>query len=328
MGPPREQAEIEAIDDSYQRQESDLKYQNRFEFPESRKVLEEFFDPHQHQELQQQKLLEFQQRSKRQQVEKVLPLDDLVNFDGNAPQASATYIGQRLAALKQIQQKQHYQHQLQQQYENRSMIEEACANDIMKPVLQLHENVIAEEDLDEHNFYSYNQNNFTMSPETTDYESNCEDIDSDFLRYSSLGNDSNGQEHGRAFRDSSSLAMPVLEDGLSSEHGSDTENNNVDSLSILELDTSQNNFKHTACDIDRSSPLLDDTKSNNNIYTSKESISSGNAADGKPKDDEEADTDLETDRLLGQQRMAELQQGKVCLVFSCKTKTVYLAFFF
>lgn len=315
--PPREHNEESDVhDDSYQRQDltASESYQNNFESSETRKVLEEFFDPHQHQELQQQKLLEFQQRSKRQQVEKVLPLDDLVNFDGNAPQASATYIGQRLAALKQIQQKQHYQHQLQQQYENRSMIEEACASEITKPVLQLHENVIADEDLDEHNFHSYNQNNFTMSPETTDYESNCEDLDSDFsLRYSSLANDSNGIEPGRPFRDSSSLAMPVLEDGLSSEHGSDTENNNVDSLSIMELDTAQNNFKQLASDSnnDRSSPMLDDTKSNNNVYTSKESISSGNAAESKAKEDEEADTDLETDRLLGQQRMAELQQDKV-----------------
>lgn len=312
MLPPREHhEESDAQDDSYQRQDQKApeSYHNNFEFSETRKVLEEFFDPHQHQELQQQKLLEFQQRSKRQQVEKVLPLDDLVNFDGNAPQASATYIGQRLAALKQIQQKQHYQHQLQQQYENRSMIEEACASEITKPVLQLHENVIAEEDLD-HNFHSYNQNNFSMSPEITDYESNCEDLDSDFsLRYSSLANDSNGIEPGRSFRDSSSLAMPVLEDGLSSEHGSDTENNNVDSLSIMELNSAQNNFKQLATDsnIERTSPTLDETKSNNNIYTSKESVSSGNGAESKPKDDEEADTDLETDRLLGQQRMAELE---------------------
>lgn len=308
MLPPREQEEIEAADATDPYQELGRKDPNNFEFSETRKVLEEFFDPHQHQELQQQKLLEFQQRSKRQQVEKVLPLDDLVNYDGNAPQASATYIGQRLAALKQIQQKQHYQHQLQQQYENRSMIEEACASEITKPVLQLHENVISEEDLDDHNFYSYNQNNFTMSPETTDYESNCEDIDSDFsLRYSSLANESNGQEPGRPFRDSSTLEMPVLEDGLSSEHNSDTENNNVD------VEGSPNNFNQLASDsnVDGSSPMPDDTKSNNNIYTSRESVSSGNVTEDKPKEDEEADTDLETDRLLGQQRMAELQQAKV-----------------
>lgn len=253
----------------------------------------------------------------------MLPLDDLVNFDSNAPQSSATYIGQRLAALKQIQQKQHYEHQLQQQYENRRFIEDAESS---KPSLQLHENIIAEEDLDEQNYYAYNNhqtNNFTMSPETTDYESNCEDLDSEFsLRYlcndPSLSTDVNGTMDGRSF---SSIAMPVVEDGLSSEHGSDTENNNTDVTSILDLSIRNQSPRHTLNDSSEivepsSSPTLGtsgaDCRSNNNIYASKESVSSGMAVETKPKDDEEADTDLETDRLLGQQRMAELQ-GKVRL---------------
>lgn len=75
---------------------------------------------------------------------------------------------------------------------------------------------------------------FTLSPETTDYDSNCGDLDS-------LSNDLNGciglNSHymaatalngGSSMTDFSRLytSMPVLEDGLSSGHASDTENNN------------------------------------------------------------------------------------------------------
>lgn len=308
-----------ASDESYQKHDDKPtdSYPNdyhTYEFSETRKVLEDFFSPQQHQQLQQQKLLEFQQRSKRQQVEKVLPLDDLVNFD-SAPQSSASYIGQRFAALKQIQQKQHYEHQLQQQYENRRIIEEA---EDAKPSFQLHENIIAEEDLEEQNFYAYNNpfTNFTMSPETTDYESNCEDLDSEFsLRYlcsdPSLSSEANGTvESGRSF---SSIAMPVLEDGLSSEHESDTENNNADVTSILSAQNhppgkDENQIVENETITQAVDNCEADEASNNNIYASKESISSGNAQENKIKtDEEEADTDLETDRLLGQQRMNEIQ---------------------
>lgn len=76
---------------------------------------------------------------------------------------------------------------------------------------------------------------FTLSPETTDYDSNCGDLDS-------LSNDLNGciglsshclagtgmNNSGVILPDYSRLytSMPVLEDGLSSGHASDTENNN------------------------------------------------------------------------------------------------------
>lgn len=76
---------------------------------------------------------------------------------------------------------------------------------------------------------------FTLSPETTDYDSNCGDLDS-------LSNDLNGcigmNTHclpGSGLNSSSAVipdfsrlytSMPVLEDGLSSGHASDTENNN------------------------------------------------------------------------------------------------------
>ena len=55
-------------------------------------------------------------------------------------------------------------------------------------------------------------------------------------------------------------------------------------------------------------------KNNNHLHTSKESLnSSTTVGDNQIKlisgDEEEADTDLETDRLLGQQRLDELQGG-------------------
>lgn len=339
-----------------------------YEFSETRKVLEEFFTPQEQQQFQQQKLLEFQQQSKLQQVEKALPLDDFVDFK---QQSSATYIGQRLAALKQIQQKQHYEHQLQQQYENRSIIEEAKN----KPIL--YENEIVDEDIELQNYYGTRQlsKNFTLSPETTDYDydSNCGDLDSEFsLKYVSdlsLSNDAN------ATQDSCRLysSMPVLEDGLSSGHASDTENNNPstlenDSMSISMNQASQRypsgissiqaslfnhksqqealmNKEQTSQHDDQSedmqsalkdicgtlerskkltssisealihtSGLNKNINNNNNLSTSKESLASSVKKESQqPKAqtevDEEHDTDLETDRLLGQQRMNELQQS-------------------
>lgn len=354
----------------------DPPYDYCYEFSETRKVLEEFFTPQEQQQFQQQKLLEFQQQSKLQQVEKALPLDDFVDFK---QQSSATYIGQRLAALKQIQQKQHYEHQLQQQYENRSIIEEATVAK-SKPIL--YENEIVDEDLEMQNYYGTRQlsKNFTLSPETTDYDydSNCGDLDSEFsLKYISdlsLSNDANGtQDIGRLYS-----SMPVLEDGLSSGHASDTENNNPstslesdNNMSISmnqatqrypcgissiqaslfnhknQLEAAAANNEQTSRDdqsedmqtalkdicgtLERSKKLTssisealihssglsktnNNNNNNNNLSTSKESLASSTKKEmQQPKAptevDEEHDTDLETDRLLGQQRMNELQQG-------------------
>lgn len=75
--------------------------------------------------------------------------------------------------------------------------------------------------------------NFTLSPETTDYDSNCGDLDS-------LSNDINSQtDFGRLY-----TSMPVLEDGLSSGHASDTENNLSTTMCIdkyLEMAPMENN---------------------------------------------------------------------------------------
>lgn len=345
-----------------------------YEFSETRKVLDEFFTPQEQQQFQQQKLLEFQQQAKLQMVEKALPLDDFVDFK---QQPTATYIGQRLAALKQMQQKQHYEHQLQQQYENRSIIEDAITTKT-KPVL--YENEIVEEDLQNYYGNCHQSKNFTLSPETTDYDydSNCGDLDSEFsLKYISsdlsLSNEINGiQDTGMLYS-----SMPVLEDGLSSGHASDTENNNPNITTVLEPDSkmsvNQAPQKYTACGISsiqaslynfKNQPqppieLVEETShdisneqtsqdmqvalkdirgtlerskkltssinetlihtsgtsknmtnlNNNNLNISKESLESTHVNQKPTGEDEEHDTDLETDRLLGQQRMNELQQG-------------------
>lgn len=63
---------------------------------------------------------------------------------------------------------------------------------------------------------------FRYSPETTDYDSNCGDLDS-------LSGDFNGPQSvasHQAYMRQCYASMPVLEDGLSSGHASDAENNN------------------------------------------------------------------------------------------------------
>lgn len=64
---------------------------------------------------------------------------------------------------------------------------------------------------------------FRYSPESTDYDSNCGDLDS-------LSGDFNGPQaiaNYQAYMRQSYASMPVLEDGLSSGHASDAENNNA-----------------------------------------------------------------------------------------------------
>lgn len=68
---------------------------------------------------------------------------------------------------------------------------------------------------------------FRYSPETTDYDSNCGDLDS-------LSGDYNGINNSYPSNYTKYYAsMPILEDGLSSGHASDTENNNPTGISVL-----------------------------------------------------------------------------------------------
>lgn len=323
----------------------------------------EFFSPFQQQELQQQKLLEFQQQSKLQQVEKVLPLD---NLDLESPQRSTMPFSQlqRLVALKKIhQQKHNYEHILQQHYENRNIIEEAYD-----------QYRIDEDDLEKLNCYANVQaKKFTMSPDATDNDSNCGGDDSEFsLKYISsdlsLSSDLNA---GGAFEHSKlDNCMPTLEDGLSDNESSlypDINYNSVtttraaaalaanktstSALHQLEshhhhhqqrknITTTTNNRQLSSIDYNINNLHISDesisecnlsqntepeliTNNQNQLLTTSEVVSEKSLLQTSEKsitpvnvgssptsnikrEDEEADTDLETDRLLGQQRVNEL----------------------
>lgn len=118
-------------------------------------------------------------------------------------------------------------------YSNQQMADDYETNDVE---LYLDSNSrssgeLGDTELDMHQHPRYSRH-FTLSPETTDYDSNCGDLDS-------LSNDLNGciginSNSGNAINCSTIISdysrlytsMPVLEDGLSSGHASDTENNN------------------------------------------------------------------------------------------------------
>lgn len=73
---------------------------------------------------------------------------------------------------------------------------------------------LADTELDHHTKQASSRH-FTLSPESTDFDSNCGDLDS------SLNEPVSGPDFGRLY-----TGMPILEDGLSSGHASDTDNNN------------------------------------------------------------------------------------------------------
>jgi hypothetical protein len=80
--------------------------------------------------------------------------------------------------------------------------------------------------------------NFTLSPETTDCDSNCGDLDSEvsLLLLESEGPTGGGSDNPNQLApDSMRLysSMPVLEDGLSSGHASDTDNNNPTVMKLM-----------------------------------------------------------------------------------------------
>lgn len=317
-------------------------YEKRF--PERRESHEEFYDPQIQQQLQQQKILEFQQRSKRKQVEQVLPLDD----ESGLPQSSASYIGQRLLALKNIQQKQLYEHLLQQQYENKNIIEEAYSNDPLNLPLDHLENEV---DLDMNDDSHCPPKSLNYSPETYSIGSNYNDIDSDPIAVYRKNLDLQNEQGGQKIQLFDAKSMPSVEDGLSSENDSDSENNNLKLNSCIDLtasttsgDASFENISrkaifHTSStreadtrgqiisrkisDTDleptnnqekskevsdslgcESSQGIED-EDNNNIYASKESLTSTNTENIPKTDEVDVDTDLETDRLLGEQRKLE-----------------------
>ncbi|XP_058444171.1 amyloid-beta A4 precursor protein-binding family A member 2-like isoform X2 [Malaya genurostris] len=229
----------------------------------------------------------------------------------------------------------------------------------------LHQQQQQQQQQHQHSLDDCKLRSFTLSPETTDYDSNCGDLDSEVsLRYIGLSGDLNGlpghvgsgvtgdpgTDYGRLYS-----SMPILEDGLSSGHASDTENNlpppgsgisivmdqqsviagveseqertaDVDQCEQQELDSCdevQEAIKDIKAALQKtkilpstegSSTLVPDQEGTSTIspvwvpraYSkSRESLDSDQPAKLLSADEEEADTDLETDRLLGQQRLDE-----------------------
>ncbi|KAL5278025.1 APBA1 family protein [Megaselia abdita] len=176
-----------------------------YEFSETRKVLEEFFKPGTG--------CETEDRDKNLKFPESIEIEEFeTNKDCRAE--STAYIGQRLArspveecerVMVQRSPRKIYdpytQHNDIELYIDSNSRSSCGGGDLI-------EEVEIESNLRHHS------RNFTLSPETTDYDSNCGDLDS-------LSNDLNLQvDYGKLL-----TSMPVLEDGLSSGHASDTENN-------------------------------------------------------------------------------------------------------
>lgn len=177
--------------------------------------------------------------------------DNLNEIDSK--NSDTSYIGQRLAKVSSTNNKDYNNTNVYQSphsptkprytnnFTNQQMIDEYENHDVE---LYLDSNSrssgeLADTELEINQQQRYSRH-FTLSPETTDYDSNCGDLDS-------LSNDLNGcvginsgclpgaviNSSNTVIPDFSRLytSMPVLEDGLSSGHASDTENNNPISIS-------------------------------------------------------------------------------------------------
>ncbi|XP_034478427.1 uncharacterized protein LOC117784718 isoform X2 [Drosophila innubila] len=176
-----------------------------YEFSETRKVLEEFFKANPDDE---QRFTDFTTESGDDVASSDMQ-PRVCEIDKHIEQA---YIGQRLARIpkdelyivhrsSRIQSSEHNTYQehndIELYIDSNSRSSGDLADTEMEANLRRH------------------SRNFTLSPETTDYDSNCGDMDS-------LSNDINcaTTDYGKLY-----TSMPVLEDGLSSGHASDTENN-------------------------------------------------------------------------------------------------------
>lgn len=104
-----------------------------------------------------------------------------------------------------------------------------------------HNDAVIDDELEAHNYYLSNlqqSKNFTLSPETTDYDSNCGDLDSELsLKYMGSEFGMSGEINGQQDMCRLYSSMPVLEDGLSSGHASDSENNNPNLTILLEMES-------------------------------------------------------------------------------------------
>ncbi|XP_031632124.1 dentin sialophosphoprotein isoform X4 [Contarinia nasturtii] len=227
-----------------------------YEFSETRKVLEDFFKCPTNDE--EKKIADCFNESDTGSLENLNEIDEK-NMDAN-------YIGQRLAKVPTTNNKDYnntssyqspksryannYTHQQSDEYENNDVELYLDSNSRSSGEL-------ADTELEMNQQRRYSRH-FTLSPETTDYDSNCGDLDS-------LSNDLNGcigmNSHcltGSGLNSSSGVipdysrlytSMPVLEDGLSSGHASDTENNNPVPYTANNISTTANNTTNSSAQI-------------------------------------------------------------------------------
>lgn len=121
--------------------------------------------------------------------------------------------------------------------------------------------------------------NFTLSPETTDCDSNCGDLDSEVSlmlmdelvpSVGLLGSTDLGMPTDSARLYSS---MPVLEDGLSSGHASDTDNNNPTVMLMKKQITEiEREIIHKAHNDTNNKNKHFDIKPENGIITNKDCV--------------------------------------------------------
>ncbi|KAJ8667442.1 hypothetical protein QAD02_009105, partial [Eretmocerus hayati] len=187
-----------------------------YEFSETRKVLEEFF--------------KCPAPSEDKNVSETFPFQDL-DYELRR-QGGSAYVGQRLATVPSVTEEVMV-HESPKKYKPEvTQVKVEHENNF----LDLSVGTGSSEDLGETEvgLQVGHSRNFTLSPETTECDSNCGDLDSEMSLMmmdnemlpasgllGSVGDLGNNSDSLRIY-----TSMPVLEDGLSSGHASDTDNNN------------------------------------------------------------------------------------------------------
>ncbi|XP_065207556.1 protein lin-10-like isoform X2 [Planococcus citri] len=236
-----------------------------YEYSETRKVLEEFFKPDDTQDKAQQfRELEYELKRRRR-----TSFDQGKSYDqGKGYDQGSSYVGLRLAEARDgnLQSSPRKHSQDSSEYSNNqdqgflSNYTVSTENLGLPLEFQMSSN---SKNLVHHNRYSISPDlekrfgqsrNFTLSPETTDCESNFGEGDSDVSSLMLIMDPDIGNS-GQGPMDRLYPSMPVLEDGLSSGHTSDNENNNATVLLMkkqiteIEREIIEKSNRSTACSV-------------------------------------------------------------------------------
>ncbi|KAK3923255.1 Protein lin-10 [Frankliniella fusca] len=212
-----------------------------YEFSETRKVLEEFFKPS-------SDLPSNEDNSHFQELEYELRRQSGQNASSCNSGSGSAYVGLRLAkAVPEHSGTESPHNDVPSTTNDLISLQEQPENEQENNLMELSTGSGSTEDLGdtEVGLQVGHSRNFTLSPETTDCDSNCGDLDSEVSLLLTDGDTpglATGLTGGLGSGLSSGLAdigsglpvdamrlyssMPVLEDGLSSGHASDTDNNN------------------------------------------------------------------------------------------------------